>query len=92
MDINIKELLQKSREQKLNIIDIRNSYKYNNGHISNATNIPSEYLMIEPEKYLNKNETYYIYCQSGHTSKNIANILNKKGYNIVNVIGGYNNY
>ena len=45
-----------------NIIDIRNSQKYNEGHILNAKNIPIEQLLIYPNKYLNKKKKYYIYC------------------------------
>ena len=51
-----------------------------------------EQLLIRPEKYLFKNEIYYIYCQSGHSSNNLVQMLNDKGYHTVNITGGYNNY
>ena len=74
---------------KKNIIDIRSVESYNNNHIPNAINIPFEKLVIEPNKYLNKNTTYYIYCRSGTTSLKACQILRNKGYSVVNVIGGY---
>ena len=45
----------------INIIDIRNSLLYNNGHIKGAVNIPFDKLLLNPDKYINKNFKYYIY-------------------------------
>ena len=72
-----------------NIIDIRNIEKYNDNHLPNAYNIPYNKLIINPENYLDKDKTYYIYCQRGSTSKRLCILLNKIGYNVINIIGGY---
>lgn len=40
-------------------------------------------------KYLEKDKKYYIYCQSGFRSKQLCRVLFNKGYNVINVIGGY---
>ena len=77
---------------QVNIIDIRSVQSYNNNHIPNAKNIPLEKLIIEPSRYLNKNDKYYIYCQKGLSSENICSILSKEGYNVVNLIGGYESW
>ena len=74
------------------IIDIRSKYKYDLGHIPNAINIDSIDLLSNPNKYLKKGTKYYIYCQSGHTSKMVVDKLNNLGYNTVNIPGGYNLY
>ena len=47
---------------------------------------------MNPNSYLKKDKTYYIYCQTGYTSMDVVNILNKKGYNTINLEGGYNKY
>ena len=47
------------------IIDIRSIENYNRNHIPGAIHIPWETLLVHPEKYLSKNQTYYIYCQKG---------------------------
>lgn len=73
-------------------IDIRDSYIYNKGHIDGAVNIPFFKLFKDPKKYLSKNNTYYIYCQSGQNSKILVNYLNGLGYSCVNVNGGYSKY
>lgn len=85
MSISIKELLNKN----VNIIDIRSIQKFNDNHIPNAKNIPMLLLLKEPNKYLNLNETYYIYCQKGLNSYKLCQVLYKKGYKVVNIKEGY---
>ena len=85
-NINVSEL---KKSNITNIIDIRSVEKYNNGYILNAINIPSNDLIINFNKYLNKNDKYYIYCQRGIQSRKICEMLRQRGYNVVNVIGGY---
>lgn len=92
LNIKVEDFLQKNQNSNLNIIDIRDAYSYNKGHIPNARNIPANYLIGQSESVLSKRDTYYIYCQSGTTSSRVVNILNQKGYHVYNLIGGYNNY
>ena len=73
----------------IKIIDIRSMEKYNDNHILNAYNITFYKLLIKPEIDLEKGEKYYIYCQKGLQSRQLCNILSKQGYNLVNIIGGY---
>jgi len=85
-NISIKELIKK---KNINIIDIRSVEKYNDNHIDNARNINMISLLKEPSKYLNFNETYYIYCQKGINSIKVCFNLRKMGYKVVNITGGY---
>ena len=73
----------------INIIDIRSEEKYNDNHILNAYNIPYNKLINNPERYLDRDNTYYIYCQKGIKSTQVCNILHIKGFNVINIIGGY---
>ena len=88
-NINMNELLSMNN---INIIDIRSIEKYNDNHIPNATNIPQEKLLMNPNKYLEKDTRYYIYCQKGMSSYNICRILTKIGYKVTNINGGYESY
>lgn len=72
-----------------NIIDIRSKEKYNTSHITNSKNVEFNNLFINPSKYLKKSETYYIYCQHGKQSVKLCIMLTKLGYNVVNILGGY---
>ena len=74
---------------KINIIDIRSVEKYNNNHIEGAINIPFDKLLMNPNKYLKKNETYYIYCQRGIQSRKMCLMLKNMGYKAININGGY---
>ena len=42
--------------------------------------------------YLEKNTQYYIYCEYGGRSEKTCKILSNKGYNVINVLGGYKDY
>lgn len=85
--ISIKELLNKGSD--ISIVDIRSNQSYNNNHIPNAKNIPSMELISNPSKYLEKEKTYYLYCQKGTSSIRVCNLLNNLGYKVINVNGGY---
>ena len=89
MQITLQELMYKNNP---NIIDIRNENEFLMGSIPSSKNIPAIKLEISPEKYLNKNETYYIFCNNGKRSKVLNEKLNIQGYRTVNIIGGYYNY
>lgn len=75
-----------------NIIDIRNKYYYDLGHIHGAINIPYYNLLNNHNYYLNKYSIYYLYCDTGEQSLEIVNRLNSFGYHTINIIGGYEAY
>lgn len=73
----------------INLIDIRSRESYNNNHIPGAKNINYIDLLTNYDKYLNKNERYYFYCQKGMNSHKLCSYLSSLGYDVINVIGGY---
>lgn len=77
---------------KIELIDIREGYEYQSGSIQTAKNIPMGNLLFEPGKYLKKDRTYYIMCQSGARSSRTSRELSKLGYDVVNVSGGMGSY
>lgn len=77
---------------KVDLIDIREPYEYKSGSLNSAKNIPMDQLLNEPDKYLNKDKEYYIMCQSGGRSSRACGNLVKKGFNVVNVVGGFGSY
>ena len=74
------------------IIDIRDKEKFNCSNIKNSINIELLKINSNPSKFLNKEDTYYIYCQHGKQSVKTCLLLSKLGYNVVNIIGGYEQY
>ncbi len=89
MEISINEL---SNIVNPYIIDIRSNQKYNDNHIPGAINISYDLLINDYNKYLDKNITYYLYCQKGVTSKLASDILNARGYKTFSILGGYESY
>lgn len=85
-EISIKELMSLNNP---NIIDVRDNYNYNLGHIKNAKNIPYYSLLSNYSMYLNKNDKYYLYCNYGKQSKEISDRLNLFGYDTYYVKEGY---
>ena len=74
------------------IIDIRNNYSYNLGHISGAISVPYYNLLNNYGHYLSKYNKYYLYCDTGDQSLEIVLRLNKFGYDTISIIGGYQEY
>lgn len=77
---------------KIELIDIREPYEFASGSIITAKNIPMGNLLIEPDRYMNRNSTYYIMCQSGGRSARTSESLAQKGFQVINVSGGLGSY
>ena len=90
--INMDTFLKLNRIKKLNLIDIRSEQQYRQGTIDNAVNIEAYELINNPVKHLNFDDEYFIFCEYGYTSKNVAYVLTNYGYNIINITGGYHYY
>lgn len=78
--------------EKIHLIDIREEYELIGGKIRTAKHIPMGKLLSNPEKYLKKDEKYYMMCQSGMRSMRTVKALQEKGYNVINVKGGMASY
>ena len=88
LSINLKKILN----PKINLIDIRNTASYKLEHIPYAKNISKNELMFNTSKYLKKGIPYYVYCEKGIQSRSLVHYLRNQGYDVVSLIGGYQNY
>ncbi|MGP4074383.1 rhodanese-like domain-containing protein [Halobacillus sp. K22] len=73
--------------RKAQLIDVREPKEFEGGHILGARNIPLSQMknrLIE----IRKDKPVYLYCQSGARSTRAAMLLNKKGYQDLNVLQG----
>ena len=77
---------------QIQLIDIREPQEVAWGKVKTAQNIPMGELLNMPERYLKKDEKYYIMCQSGMRSMRTVKTLKEKGYQVVNVQGGMSAY
>lgn len=72
--------------QQQQLIDVRTSEEYEIGHINGAILHPVQ--QIETFDFP-KDRTYYIHCRSGARSQKAAEFLSEKGYNVLNLDGGF---
>ena len=85
--INNDQFYKNSKQQVLNVIDVRERNEFIIGHIPKSINLPLSTLALNT-KALSKEEDYYIICASGGRSSVATTLLNKFGYNVTNVEGG----
>jgi len=82
---NIENLLK----NKEFLLDVREEYEYQNGHIKGAINLPLREI-LEKKDTLPKDKDIYVYCRSGHRSADAVNFLKSLGFEKVhNVDGGF---
>ena len=86
-NITISDFYQASLEGKLDIIDFREAYEFDYGHVPGAVNLPlSEFEGYE--KLLSKDTPYHIICQAGVRSVQACQFLDAQGYDVTNVMEG----
>ena len=75
-------------------LDVRTVEEYADGHIANTINI--DVLKDEFEKKakatLPKDKVIAVNCRSGKRSKNVARILVKNGFKVIELDAGYNDW
>ena len=82
---NIENLLK----NKKFLLDVREEYEYQDGHIKGAINLPLREI-LEKKDTLPKDKDIYVYCRSGHRSADAVNFLKSLGFEKVhNVDGGF---
>lgn len=69
------------------IIDVREAYEYQMGHIPESVNLPLSELTTSFQQ-LDAAKEYHVICQSGARSARACEFLSGKGYQVVNVLGG----
>ena len=82
---NIENLLK----NKEFLLDVREEYEYQDGHIKGAINLPLREI-LEKKDTLPKDKDIYVYCRSGHRSADAVNFLKSLGFEkVYNVDGGF---
>ena len=81
-----KELREKN--PSIQFLDVRESGEVEIGHISDALQIPLNFIPYSLEK-IPQDETLIVYCHHGMRSMKAVEYLKEKGFNnVVNLAGG----
>ena len=78
-------------EEKVQLMDVRSPEEIKKGVIKTAlfANYFDADFYEKAAQQLDKNKPVYLYCRSGNRSGKASEILEAKGFNVVNVLGGY---
>jgi len=89
-NITVTELKEKiSRGEDFTLLDVREQYEYDAGHIENTKHIPLGQLKDRVGE-LDKEKELVIYCQGGVRSLKAAKLFIELGFSkVTNVKGGY---
>ena len=89
---SIEDFEAKTKNQKVQLIDVRTPAEFAVGHLKNAKNINySSDTFSEEMSKLDKNKAVYIYCAAGGRSGKAVTILEKIGFKqIFDLEGGFN--
>ena len=86
VEANDIENLLKNKEF---LLDVREEYEYQDGHIKGAVNLPLREILSQKDA-LPKDRDIYVYCRSGHRSADAVNFLKSLGFEkIHNIEGGF---
>lgn len=88
--VDIKEFKIEIAKSDVQLLDVRTTKEYSEGHIPGAMNIDVNAPDFEEKiKTLDKKENVAIYCRSGRRSKMAANKLTAAGYKVIELNTGF---
>ena len=89
-EITSEELLNKL--PKVQLIDIREPYEHEEGHIEGSINIPMGDFLEELDQLI-KTKQIVVYCNTGRRSKPVVYMTHKlHNITLYNLEGGYKNF
>ena len=80
-----------NQKENITILDVREVDEFQAGHIEGALNAPLSTLENGYEQ-LDASKLYYVICQGGMRSERACQFLETKGFDVVNVEGGMNQW
>lgn len=89
--LNVEEFSQGISTEEVQLLDVRTTKEYEQGHIADAQNVDVLTKTFKEEiQSLDKEKPVYIYCRTGNRSKAAAKILMDAGFeNVIDLEGGY---
>lgn len=92
--ITTKELKTLLSKEKIQLVDVRTPKETKQGAIEKAifVNYFDDDFTEKIIKKLDKEKPVYLYCRSGNRSGKACKILQEKGFEVYNVLGGFNQW
>ena len=89
--VDVESILKMPVEQRPMLLDVRTSQEFSQGQIPGAINISVDELRDRLGE-LPRNRPIAIYCQVGQRGYIATRILMQRGFDVVNIGGGYKTY
>lgn len=86
--ISLEEAGKIATNEDCIIVDLRGRRDYDISHIENAINVPNASLK-DIDEFNKKDKMWILYCKRGSLSFKLANEMNKAGYKVKAVVGGF---
>ncbi len=91
--VAVKEFQENIEGKEVQLVDVRTLKEFKQGHLENADNVDvmNKSFMDKMAKY-KKDVPVYVYCRSGGRSMKAAKMLQSKGFQVVNLNGGFRDW
>ncbi len=88
--ISAEELANRNKNSKIEILDVRKDGEYKSEHLEgdNIHHFALDYIN-DNMTTINAKQTYHIHCAGGYRSVIASSILKARGFDVVDVAGGY---
>lgn len=86
--ITIEDLKKRLKDERLILIDVREPWEYEQGHLKGSVNVPVSNFTHSSSLELPKSATIITICEHGIRSLYAAHALEKKGYKAFSMQGG----
>ena len=84
---SIAELKAAIERGPATVIDVREFFEYQSGHVPGAIHIPMHTIPVRVDE-IPKTGDVYVICESGSRSWQVAAFLQQRGVRVINVQGG----
>ncbi len=86
-EISAKDFI-KLDKNKITIVDMREENERQNAFFEGSINIPVSKFWAGIDN-ITKEKPVYVFCNSGYFSEEMVILLEERGYDATNVLGGY---
>ncbi|CEG27821.1 rhodanese-like domain-containing protein [Bacillus sp. B-jedd] len=89
--VSVEEAAGMIEDGQVKVLDVRTPEEYQSGHIPGSELIPLQ-VIDGLSGQLDKKQQYLVVCRSGNRSQQASEILAAKGFNVLNMAGGMNEW
>jgi rhodanese-related sulfurtransferase len=87
--VTAAEMAMIMNKENVNILDVRKHSEYESEHVTEAENVPLDYINDNLAQ-IDKNKIYYVHCAGGYRSMIFISILKARGFDkLIDIKGGF---